>query len=294
MKRTCFAIGLLALLPLFADMGQETITSVDLSRRPLNGLSWSWTEYCDSSVRLVANKNGDEFCTTNWTCYLVIGGGSSGCVYEGIQRGYNETVFNVDASSLPTNGRYTVQIVGTQGRRSEEWARGYVRVNLSPAVEYMPTCWMGYQKVARLAALYVTWDDLMTSTENRAELTNTVMTVYGELDIGEYVSDFTNPCVRVAKSNVAELPRWSELVRNDNDNAPPTYVNSAISNVYFVKYGATLADGWLFVGQETFTPTNVNSVLFFTACPTNTDRFVRLIEGNVSDAAKRRAVYGEE
>ena len=228
MKRLTFFLAAMSILTACADLGQETIVNVDLSRRPLNGLSWSWTEYNDTSVRLVANRNGDEFCITNWSAYLVLGGGASGCVYEGLQSGYNEFVFNVDSSSLPTNGRYTVQIVGSQGRRSEEWARGNLRVNINPAVNYMPTCWMGYQKVARLAALYVTWDGLMASPSNHQELANSVAAALNEVDIGERVSTCTNPCVCVTKSNIPELPLWSYLAWDGVSSDPRLYWNSTL------------------------------------------------------------------
>ena len=298
MKRQTFFLAAMSIMAAFADMGQEAIVNVDLSRRPLNGLSWSWTEYNDTSVRLVANRNGDEFCITNWSAYLVLGGGASGCVYEGLQSGYNEFVFNVDASSMPTNGRYTVQIVGSQGRRSEEWARGNLRVNLNPAVNYMPTCWMGYQKVARLAALYVTWDDLMSSPSNRQELTNTVAAALNDVDIGElqvsirgiigdYVSSRTNPCVRVIKSNVPELPRYSDLAWDGVSSDPRVFWNSSIPAVLRL-YGDTFETGELEITKDgghtdIFTPTNFNGDVYFSSCPTNLESYVRFRMTNVND-----------
>ena len=287
MKRLTFFLAAMLILSSFADMGQETIVNVDLSRRPLNGLSWTWTEFCDSSVRLVAKRNGDEFCTTNWTCYLVLGGTSSGCVYEGVANGYNETVFNVDSASLPTNGRYTVQIVGTQGRRSEEWARGNLRVNMNPAMNYMPTCWMGYQKVARLAALYVTWDDLMTSPSNHQELTNTVVTAITDVDIGDYVSTMTNPCVCVTKSNVPELPRWSKLAWDGVSRDPRVFLNTSLPAVLRL-YGDTFDTATLEVIRNgsnfmTFAPTNVNGSIYFSSCPTNLENYIKFKMSNVRD-----------
>ena len=288
MKRLTFFLSAMLILTSFADMGQETIVNVDLSRRPLNGLSWSWTEYNDTSVRLVANRNGDEFCITNWSAYLVLGGGASGCVYEGLRNGYNEFVFNVDASSMPTNGRYTVQIVGSQGRRSEEWARGNLRVNLNPAVNYMPTCWMGYQKVARLAALYVTWDDLMTSPSNHQELTNTVVTVITDVDIGDYVSTVTNPCVCVMKSNVPELPQLSKLAWDGVSNTPRVFWNSSLPAVLLMWDGTldTAELKILFDGNNDYThfaPTNVNGDIYFSSCPTNLDKYIKFRMTNVDD-----------
>ena len=287
MKRQTFFLAAMSIMAAFADMGQETIVNVDLSRRPLNGLSWSWTEYNDTSVRLVANRNGDEFCITNWSAYLVLGGGASGCVYEGLRNGYNEFVFNVDASSLPTNGRYTVQVVGSQGRRSEEWARGNLRVNINPAVNYMPTCWMGYQKVARLAALYVTWDDLMTSPSNHQELTNTVVAAVGDADVGEYVSTRTNPCVRVMKSNLPELPRLSCLAWDGVSSDPRVYWNSTLPAVLRL-YGDTFENGELEIMKDNghtdiYAPTNVRGRVFFSSCPTNLERYVRFRMAFVDD-----------
>ena len=127
---------------------------------------------------------------------LVLGGTSSGCVVEGVATGYNVLAFDVPAASLPTNGRYAVQINAMHGRRSEEWGRGSLRVNISPGMEYMPTCWMGYQKVAKLAASMLTME-FITNEVFTAVLTNVAMRVDS--------SARTNACIHITKSKVEEI-----------------------------------------------------------------------------------------
>ena len=157
---------------------------------------------------------------------------------------------------------------------------------------------MGYQKVARLAALYVTWDDLMASPSNRQELTNTVAAALNDVDVGElqvsvrgiigdYVSSRTNPCVRVMKSNVPELPTMECLAWDGVSSDPRVFWNSSIPAVLRL-YGDTFGMGELEItkdgGQtDIFTPTNVHGKVFFTACPTNLENYVRFRFDNVND-----------
>ena len=175
--------------------GNEYSLTLDLARKN-TAISLNWTEYCDNALVASVLRGGEEFPVEGWDVSLVLGGTSSGCVVEGVATGYNVLAFDVPAASLPTNGRYAVQINAMHGRRSEEWGRGSLRVNISPGMEYMPTCWMGYQKVAKLAASMLTME-FITNEVFTAVLTNVAMRVDS--------SARTNACIHITKSKVEEI-----------------------------------------------------------------------------------------
>ena len=125
-----------------AAFGVETSISLDVARKN-SSISLSYTECCDHTVRATIRDNGDDFDCNGWEVNLVFGAGDSGCVHEGVVAYANEVLFNIPASSMPTNGKYTVQVMAMKSGRSYEWGRGTLRVNANPGMEYMPTCWMG-------------------------------------------------------------------------------------------------------------------------------------------------------
>ena len=150
-----------------AQSGVETIASTDLSRKPYTGVSWTWTAFSDVAVRLVVQKDGEDFMTAGWGGTLFVGDGSMGCAIPGVAQGYNELRFDVDRGLMPTNGRYAVQILATNDAgRVEEWARGTLTVRANPAAAGMPTNWSAYADIARKVAPYIDAEGILTSPEN--------------------------------------------------------------------------------------------------------------------------------
>ena len=155
MKHYIVFVFALVLAFLTFAAGQETLVSIDLARKNATAMSLVWTEHQSTSIRLNVKRNGEDFDLTGWENRLVIGDGTTGLVVTGAQTGYGDCVFTVDPASIPTNGRYSVAITAEQGYHTEEWARGVLRVELDHGVNYMPTSWYGWEKVARLAATFV-------------------------------------------------------------------------------------------------------------------------------------------
>ena len=159
MKRhnAIFAASALALAAcaLADGFGRVEYAAVDLARRAA-AVAWTWTGLADNAVRLSLTRGGGDFPTAGWGGTLFIGDGALGCAVPGAASGYNELIFDVGRDSVPTNGRYAVQVLATNGTgRVEEWARGTLTVRANPAAEGMPTNWSAYADIARKAAPYI-------------------------------------------------------------------------------------------------------------------------------------------
>ncbi len=289
MRRTngffVFAVAALVALASLADAGSATSLALDLSRKNTS-ISLSWTEFCDNSVRASVLRGGEEFGVSGWDVFLAIGGTSSGCVVEGVADGFNEVVFNVPASSIPTNGRYTVQINAMKDRRSEEWGRGNLRVNLNPGVEFMPTCWMGYQKVARLAASMLTME-FVTNEVFSTVLTNAISLAT--------VESLTRPCVVVTKSKVAEIEAPVGFVCAETNGTQYILRSFAVPAAHFTftasgeeELSAFALDG------ETFLPEKLADGKWWYRSTSDPTRKFSIRLTYVSDRVYRKMLYGEE
>ena len=186
----------------FADNASETRLSVDLTRPA--SFSWTWTRNLDTAIRMTVKRGGDEFAVTGRVWSIVLGGADSGFVCDGVRTAYNEVLFDIHADALPTNGRYVVQLMVNNGTRSEEIGRGNLTVRLNPAMDYMPSCWMGYQKVARLASYFIQMD-VITNAVIAALSTNSAPSASASASTVDF-TDWTNHCLRVTKSKVPEMP----------------------------------------------------------------------------------------
>ena len=262
-KAIVFAVAVLGAFLAFADAGIEVAQSTDLARKN-TAISWQFTECCDTAVRLSVKRNGEDFDVSGWDTSLVLGGTSSGCVVEGVATGYGTILFAVPACSMPTNGKYTVQITAMKDRRSEEWARGTLRVNANPGMEYMPTCWMGYQKVAKLAASMLTMEFITNSISPFLS---------GRRGMSEgFVSSRTNLCFVTSKSSAAGVPNFMPFAW-DMTNSVPMVLRNAMSASTFTTPDGT-AENAVFtrIGDngevETFNPTNISGKSWFVSAET--------------------------
>ena len=289
MRRTngffVFAVAALVALASLADAGSATSLALDLSRKNTS-ISLSWTEFCDNSVRASVLRGGEEFGVSGWDVFLAIGGTSSGCVVEGVADGFNEVVFNVPASSIPTNGRYTVQINAMKDRRSEEWGRGNLRVNLNPGVEFMPTCWMGYQKVARLAASMLTME-FVTNEVFSTVLSNAVARVDS--------SARTNACIHVTKSRVAEIGVPTSFVW-DGSNAVSRAFRSHVlpGGAFTLPENHAIAASSFVLGGETFLPEKLADGKWWYRSTSDPTRKFMVRLAFVSDRVRRKYLNGEQ
>ncbi len=271
-----------------ADAGVELALRLDLAKRN-SYIAWNLTQYCDTQVRTTVVKNGEDFNLDGWSVYLVLGGADSGVAAQGVISDYNELVFTLPATSLPTNGKYTVQVSATKDRRSEEWGSGTVRVKLNPSVNYMPTSWVGYEQVAKVAATLIA-DRMIDDGLYDSVASNLLQRIIGE------EAAQTNLCIDVLKSNVAEVPTGLRFVETQQTANGFIYSNAAYTNITFVlpanrrifKAEFSLATT---NGVEVFTPTKKNgAVRFKTTSTNNTSRIFYLLGGWCSDAERNECL----
>ena len=279
-----FAAALLAANVALAA-GNQTALALDLARKN-TAISLTWTEYCDNAVLAAVLRGGEEFPVAGWDVALVLGGTTSGCVVEGIAAGYNTVLFDIPASSIPTNGRYTVQINAMKDRRSEEWGRGSLRVNVNNGVSYMPTCWMGYQKVARLAASMLTME-FITNEVFTAVLTN--------MSSLATVEPLTRPCVVVTKSKVAEIEAPVGFVCAETNGTQYILRSFAVPGAQFTftasgeeELSAFALDG------ETFLPEKLADGEWWYRSTADPTRKVSIRLTYVSERICRKTLYGKE
>ena len=253
--KTRLAALLIAAASAVCATGTETAIALDVSRRNTS-ISLTFTECCDHAVRAAIRDRGDDFNCSGWEVNLVFGAGDRGVVHEGIVQNVNEVLFDIPASSMPTNGKYTVQVLAMKAGRSNEWGRGTLRVNANPGMEYMPTCWMGYQKVARLAASMITTDRLTNEVVQamREEFAPRRLTV----------TPWTNNVLVVKKSFGGTFAWLSMFVQ---DRTQPTKWWSTRHNGVFTWDGSDLTNAVCTVtddgGVEVFSPTNIKSKVWF-------------------------------
>lgn len=279
-----FAAALLAAQTLLAA-GNQTALALDLARKN-TAISLTWTEYCDNAVLAAVLRGGEEFPVAGWDVALVLGGTTSGCVVEGIAAGYNTVLFDIPASSIPTNGRYTVQINAMKDRRSEEWGRGSLRVNVNNGVSYMPTCWMGYQKVARLAASMLTME-FITNEVFTAVLTN--------MSSLATVEPLTRPCVVVTKSKVAEIEAPVGFVCAETNGTQYILRSFAVPAAHFTFTANGEEELSTFaLNGETFLPEKLADGKWWYRSTSDPTRKLSIRLTYVSEHTYREMLYGKE
>lgn len=261
--------------------GREYLVQIDLARKNRD-LSLVWTEHQSTAVRVNVRDNGDDARLDGWDGYLAVGDADRGLVVEGELTAPNEWLFRVDASAMPTNGRYSVSVTAQKGYRTEEWARGVLRVNAYPGVEWMPTCWLGWQKVAKLAALYVSTNDLAAA-----------VAAYEEdfvFDFDEFVR--TNDCLAVCRTTVDALPYGAMFYRASSSGGTSEFSNVAYPDVRIL-YGGSLAATTveLLSSGDVYAATNAMSDVVFRSA--TADGFFALAEvlatnGEVAEGLGRR------
>ena len=265
--KTRLAALLIAAASAVCATGAETAIALDVSRRNTS-ISLTFTECCDRAVRATIRDGGDDFNCSGWEVNLVFGAGDRGVVHEGIVQNVNEVLFDIPASSMPTNGKYTVQILAMKAGRSNEWGRGTLRVNANPGMEYMPTCWMGYQKVARLAASMIT-TDLLTNDVVQAAYSNFVVRPKSA------IQPYTNVCFSIGKSFVPGLNRNMHFFWDRQNTEPRIYRTASFADGYFLAPEGSITNAVfkLNVNGETLTYTNDTYGMFRPASTNYTDKF---------------------
>lgn len=248
--------------------GTETAILLDVARRNTS-ISLSYTECCDHAVRATIRDSGDDFDCNGWTVNMVFGAGDRGVVHEGVVTNANEVLFDIPASSMPTNGKYTVQVLAMKSGRSYEWGRGTLRVNANPGMEYMPTCWMGYQKVARLAASMITVE-LLTNDVVQAAMSNSV----ARLDVTNRPM-FTNVCFFIDKTFVPGLNRATRFFWDRQEAEPWVFRTARFPEGVFYAPGGSITNAFFELTRngETTTYTNNASGMFLPASTNVTDKF---------------------
>ncbi len=117
----------------------ETIT-LDLER-PQQPFTLTLTEATDSTVSAQLRASGSEFDPTGWTGLLWYGASNGGQTLTNSTAGYGAMTWSVPVSAMPTNGRYSVQILGAISNRVEEWGRGAMVVRINPSRDFLPPQW---------------------------------------------------------------------------------------------------------------------------------------------------------
>lgn len=259
--------------------GQERLVSIDLARKN-SSLSFIWTEHQNTAVRVSVMDNGTDFNLDGWDGFLVLGGGTRGLVVEGVRDGYGDFVFNVDQSAMPTNGKYTVQITAQRDYHTEEWASGVVRVQLNPGVEYLPTCWMGYERVAKLAALYIGTNDVRRAVDE---------IVGADFDLDCLTK--TNAAVVVKVSNVADIPQGTRFAFYKPNGGMAEFKNADRPDIRI--YGGTNAAAStveVLSSGAVYAPTNINGKVWHVKVGGGIDESVKIADCFATNVEKARLI----
>ena len=101
------------------------------------------TERSATTVRLAISKGGAPFTPTNYTTMLWFGGEEGGATVTNSTRGVGYVMFDLTASSVPTNGVFQSEILAVADGSTdfESWGSGKVRIQLSPSQSANPTGW---------------------------------------------------------------------------------------------------------------------------------------------------------
>lgn len=259
--------------------GQERLVSIDLARKE-SSLSFVWTENQNTAVRVSVKDNGSDFNLDGWDGFLVLGGGKRGLVVEGVRVGYGSFVFHVDQYAMPTNGKYTVQITAQRGYHTEEWASGVVRVQLNPGVEYMPTCWMGYERVAKLAALYINTNDVRVAVDE---------IVGADFNLDGLTR--TNAAVVVKVSKVADIPQGARFAFYNPSGGEATFKNADLPDVrIFGGTNAVSSTIEILSSGAMYAPTNINGKAWHVKVGGGPVELVKIADCFATNAEKSRLI----
>ncbi len=144
----------------------ETI-SIDLER-PQQPFVIPLTEATDSTVSAQLLASGSEFDPTGWTGLLWYGTTAGGYTLTNSASGYGLMTWSIPVYSMPTNGRYSVQILGAISNRVEEWGRGAMIVRMNPSRDYLPAQWItnspAYSTALQALALASMLPSLLSNT----------------------------------------------------------------------------------------------------------------------------------
>lgn len=172
----------------------ETIT-LDLER-PQQPFILTITEATDSTVSAQLRASGSEFDPAGWTGLLWYGGADGGQTLTNLIAGYGAMTWSVPVSAMPTNGRYSVQILGAISNRVEEWGRGALVVRINPSRDFLPAQWatnnLAYAAAIRaqagvdaLAAVAITNEQDLTAMA--AIATNKTTVIYNPTNAYEWI-----------------------------------------------------------------------------------------------------------
>ena len=282
--KTRLATLIIAAATAAASLGAETPIALDIARRNAS-LSFTFTECCDYAVRATIRENGDDFSCAGWEVNLVFGAGDRGVVHEGVVQNVNEVRFNIPASSLPTNGKYTVQIMAMKSGRSSEWGRGTLRMNANPGMEYMPTCWMGYQKVARLAASLLS-QDFVTNEVYAAVLSN--------LSVRVDYSSWTNCCIKITKSKVDGIKPPMPFCWDGVRGSSRVFRSHSLTNACFtLPLNCAIGTSQFTLGGELFLPEKLDDGKWWYRSTSDSARKFMVRLSFVSDKRRSKCLNGE-
>lgn len=104
----------------------ERIT-IDLER-PKQPFTLQLTSSTDTEVQATLFASGSEFNPEGWQGILWYGDVSGGIAITNSTSMWGVMSWDVTANLLPTNGRYSAQILGARGGRLEEWCTGVLQV----------------------------------------------------------------------------------------------------------------------------------------------------------------------
>jgi len=138
MLKTCICFFVSAIACHAARVEQIRL---DLNR-PQQPFAITLTESTDATVSAELLASGAEFSPSGWTGLLWFGSDGGGVTLTNCSAAMGEMSWNVSSSVMPTNGRYSVQILGVTSNRTEDWGRGALAVRINPSVESLPTQWV--------------------------------------------------------------------------------------------------------------------------------------------------------
>jgi hypothetical protein len=168
---TLIAISLVASV---CHAARTEVVTLDIAR-PKQPFSITFTDATATTVEARLRSDGADFDPAGWTGLLWFGvAGSGGITLTNVAASAGVLTWDVTESHVPTNGRYSVQILGLQTNRLEEWGRGALTVNLSPSKGALPAEWQSPSSVL-LAAINAATNALSVSVAaNLASATNPI------------------------------------------------------------------------------------------------------------------------
>lgn len=173
----------------------EQIT-LDLER-PKQAFALQLTESADTTLRAALRASGVEFEPSGWTGLLWYGDKTGGITLTNSTSSFGSMEWAIPAASVPTNGRYSVQILGASGSVVEEWGAGVMSVRASPSGGALPAEWLAGNPAWITATNALAVAQSAATTQQLADAvaplagTQSVAEVAG--DLAEHTGDTANP-----------------------------------------------------------------------------------------------------